>query len=107
MTTRQLPRKPRIGNAVDAARYADMRYCRNSAVPRSIPAGRILAHNHVQHTIDMPNGVNGFRCWSQRNVPPNFKRCRCGWSGLPHYRLRGETKRQDAQRDRCIAQVQP
>jgi hypothetical protein len=30
------------------------------------------------------------------------KRCECGWLGLPHYRVRGETKREDAQVDRCI-----
>ena len=34
------------------------------------------------------------RCWTwpKDKVPRNFKRCRCGWSGLPHYRVRGETK---------------
>jgi hypothetical protein len=76
-------------------------------VPRSIPAGRILAHNHVQHTVDMGYGVNGFRCWTwpKDKVPRNFKRCKCGWSGLPHYRLRGEDKRQDALGDRCNKQL--
>ena len=76
-------------------------------VPRSIPAGQVLAHNHVWHTLHMAHGVNGFRCWTwpRGKVPRNFKRCKCGWSGLPHYRLRGETKREDAQGDRCIKRV--
>jgi hypothetical protein len=76
-------------------------------IPRSIPAGRVLAHNHVQHTVDMPHSENGFRCWTwpKDKVPRNFKRCKCGWSGLPHYRLRREIMRVDAQGDRCISQA--
>jgi hypothetical protein len=31
--------------------------------------------------------VNGFRSWTDVRPPPGFKRCRCGWSGLPHYSL--------------------
>jgi hypothetical protein len=80
------------------------RYFNKPGMPRSIAAGRVLAHNHVQHTIDMGHGVNGFRCWTwpQDKVPLNFKRCKCGWSGLPHVRLRADSKRIDALRDRCI-----
>jgi hypothetical protein len=58
-------------------------------LPRSKPQrGRVLVHNHVMHTIDMSNGVNGFRCWTQKKAP-DLVQCRCGWSGLPHYRIRG------------------
>jgi hypothetical protein len=55
-------------------------------VPRKVPAGRVLAHNHIKHTTIMGHGVNGFRCWSwpKGQVPRDFKECRCGWSGLPH-----------------------
>jgi hypothetical protein len=60
-----------------------------AAVPRSIPVGKVLMHNHVRHTADMPTGVNGFRAWISDAPPKNFVRCRCGWSGLPHYRMRG------------------
>jgi hypothetical protein len=35
----------------------------------------------------------------------HFKRCKCGWSGLPHYRRREEDKRVDALHDRCITQA--
>jgi hypothetical protein len=66
----------------------DKRYFNKpGGIPRTIPAGRVLAHNHVRHTKDMGHGINGFRCWTwpQDKVPRNFKRCGCGWSGLPHY----------------------
>jgi hypothetical protein len=33
-------------------------------VPHSVAEERVLAHNHIQHTIDMPCGVNGFRSWT-------------------------------------------
>jgi hypothetical protein len=35
-----------------------MREC-GQAVPRKVPTGRVLAHNHVRHAVDMPNGYNG------------------------------------------------
>jgi hypothetical protein len=55
-------------------------------VPKSVGKGRVLMHNHVRHTIDMPCGLNGFRAWTDTKTPNReFKRCRCGWSGLPHY----------------------
>jgi len=59
-------------------------------LPRKVPVGRVLAHNHVMHTSGMGHGINGFRCWSwpKGKVPRNFGKCKCGWSGLPHYRHR-------------------
>jgi hypothetical protein len=55
-------------------------------IPRSISPGRVLMHNHVRHTIDMPSGLNGFRAWTSNAVPNDeFKPCHCGWSGLPHF----------------------
>jgi hypothetical protein len=66
------------------------RFYNRFGVPRTIPAGRVLAHNHIRHTVDTPHGLNGFRCWTwpQGEVPRNFMHCECGWSGLPHYALR-------------------
>jgi hypothetical protein len=61
------------------------RYVQGMTVPKSIARGRVLMHNHVRHTADMPCGVNGFRAWTDTEIPPRFKLCRCGWSGLPHY----------------------
>ena len=64
----------------------DRRYYNGWGIPRFVPEGRVLAHNHIMHTGKMQNGVNGFRCWTwpQDKVPSNFKPCQCGWSGLPH-----------------------
>lgn len=61
------------------------------APARSRPADPeriVTVHNHVQHTADMPNGANGFRFWTQK-MNSRLVRCKCGWSGLPHYRIRG------------------
>ena len=67
----------------------DKRRClRAFALPRSVSPGRVLVHNHVQHTVDMPNGMNGFRGWTQKGTK-GLVVCKCGWSGLPHYRVRG------------------
>src|SRR5262245_57480673 len=64
-----------------------MRYVRGGTVPRTIPPGRVLMHNHVQHTVDMSCGLNGFRCWTDDKPPRGFVRCKCGYAGLPHYRV--------------------
>jgi hypothetical protein len=61
------------------------RYVNGGTLPKSMGAGRVLMHNHVRHTFDMPCGVNGFRAWTDAKPSRGFKRCRCGWSGLPHY----------------------
>jgi len=54
-------------------------------VPKSVGPGRVLMHNHIRHSIDMPCGVNGFRAWRDTKPFPGFVKCPCGWSGLPHY----------------------
>jgi hypothetical protein len=33
----------------------------------------------------MPSGLNGFRAWTDVKPLTGFRRCNCGWSGLPHY----------------------
>lgn len=65
---------------------------RNAGIMRlpRIPEGHVLAHNHIMHTVFMPRGLNGFRWWTwpKEKKPRNFIRCKCGWSGLPHYAIR-------------------
>jgi hypothetical protein len=53
-------------------------------VPTHVRRGRFLFHNHVRHTADLPCGVNGFRAWTD-TITHGWRRCNCGWSGLPHY----------------------
>jgi hypothetical protein len=60
-----------------------------TSVPRSVPEGRVLAHNPVQASrIDQTPGDYGFRAFtfSTDGLPSDFVPCDCGWSGLPHYR---------------------
>lgn len=61
-----------------------MRYVRGLTLPRTVGRG-VLCHNHVRHTADMPCGINGFRAWREDRPPRGFKKCHCGWAGLPHY----------------------
>jgi len=61
------------------------RYVKGGTVPKSIGKGRVLLHNHMRHSLDTPCGENGFRAWTDDRPPRSFKRCECGWSGLPHY----------------------
>ena len=70
----------------------DKRYLRGFIVPKKIPVGRVLAHNHVRHEKTTPNGVSGFRAWTQLPDAEELQACDCGWSGLPHHRVhrRGE-----------------
>jgi len=65
----------------DGRQYVD-----GGKLPKSVAPGRVLAHNHVQHNKTTPCGERGFRAWTwpASRVPPNFKQCDCGWSGLPH-----------------------
>ena len=68
-----------------------MRYVRALAVNPTVPPGTVLVHNQVQHTPGTPNGLNGFRAWTQRRTR-RLIRCRCGWAPrVPaHYRVRPE-----------------
>jgi hypothetical protein len=60
-------------------------------LPRKVPEGKFIWHNHVQHSVGMSPGLNGFRCWN--GLLPidyrQFERCHCGWIDLPHYKRRG------------------
>ena len=61
--------------------------------PQKLPKGRVLVHNHFKHTVDMPDDLNGFRCWTQdMDNRGELVRCGCGWQGVEHYRrVRGPT----------------
>ncbi|SHG10243.1 hypothetical protein [Bradyrhizobium erythrophlei] len=73
---------------------ATTRYVRVFAVPKSVGPGRVLCHNHVRHTVDMPCGLNGFRAWTceAADKPSGFVKCPCGYAGLPHYAWREHVK---------------
>ncbi len=70
-----------------------MRYF--SELPARVPNnGTVIVHNAVRASWeDQTPGLNGFRAWAARSdAYPNMVSCRCGWSGLPHYRIRlGDT----------------
>jgi len=36
--------------------------------------------------VDMPDNLNGFRCWTQ-DMEGQLIRCGCGWRGVEHYRV--------------------
>jgi hypothetical protein len=63
----------------------------SGGLPRKVPKGKFIWHNHVQHCVGMGHGFNGFRCWN--GLLPidyrQFERCHCGWIDLPHYRIPG------------------
>lgn len=61
------------------------RYVEAGTVPKHAPVGRVLCHNSAPRMIDTASGTEGFRAWTEPKVPPNFVKCGCGWSGLPHY----------------------
>jgi hypothetical protein len=61
------------------------RYVKIGTVPRKIPEGTVLVHNHIRHTADTPAGTDGFRAWAQAREP-NLIPCDCGWAGLEHFR---------------------
>jgi hypothetical protein len=65
----------------------EKRYVRGFTVPKKIRAERVLVHNQATHKETTPNGVSGFRVWTQLPDTEGLTKCDCGWSGLPHYRV--------------------
>ncbi len=73
-----------------------------SGLPRrSLPEGRVVAHNRVRPHLDptcpfrdmsqMPLGWNGFRAWEDDADDEHYEPCDCGWrtDRLPvHYRVK-------------------
>ena len=58
-------------------------------IPAAIPTGYVLVHNHIPHTINTVCGEDGFRAWMQK-PSDDLELCKCGWSGLLHYRIKKE-----------------
>jgi hypothetical protein len=83
MDIREITRRPRERSIMKRSDHP--RYVKDGTVPQSIGKGRALMHNHIRHSLDMPSGENGFRAWMDDRRLLGFKRCGCGWSGLPHY----------------------
>jgi hypothetical protein len=64
---------------------------RMGQIPRKVPKGKFIWHNHVQHCVGMGHGVNGFR-YRTGLLPIDyhiFQRCHCGVIDFPHYQIRG------------------
>jgi hypothetical protein len=60
-------------------------------VPRTIPEGLIVAHNHIRPA--KPIGLNGFRAWLTE-PSDKYERCDCGWAnGLEHFRVNSGASR--------------
>ena len=58
------------------------------SMPKAVPAGRLLVHNHVQPTRRI--GSRGFRIWlALPDTPPTLQRCTCRWAPElgPHFRV--------------------
>jgi hypothetical protein len=61
-------------------------------LPKTVPPGRVLCHNHITHGLNWPSGVNGFRAWYAVKPYPGFLLCPCGWAGLRHYASKDHAK---------------
>ena len=74
----------------------DWRYIRAGGLPRTIPKGRVLVHNHVVpvgfHKW-LHHGASGFRAWTQKKEK-DLVQCHCGWTDLSNYRIRGASGRE-------------
>ena len=62
-------------------------------IPRAVPAGKIVVHNHVRPEgfPNVPVGWEGFRVWLDVPTPKDYRvtGCRCGWAPhlKKHYRV--------------------
>jgi hypothetical protein len=59
-------------------------------MPTRITKGRILVHNQAPHDKDTVSGIGGFVAWTEPEEwlkDCGYVNCRCGWAGLPHYRI--------------------
>ena len=58
-----------------------------SAVPRSVPPGKIVVHNTVRPAMRL--GMRGFRAWLAE-PSPKYEVCPCKWAPYldAHYRVK-------------------
>ena len=56
-------------------------------LPRAVPDGRILVHNHVRPTRQI--GMRGFRAWLGSPGEKRYEICPCEWAPElgEHYRV--------------------
>ena len=85
------------------------RYIPMCTLPRKVPAGRIVVHNHVRPEgfPNVPLGWCGFRAWTDAptgqiasdGTPYRVLVCRCGWAPhlREHYRVNFDGPAQEAQ----------
>jgi hypothetical protein len=55
----------------------------------TVPKGKIVVHNRVDHHVGQKSGENGFRVWFD-DLHDNYVECACGWRpdlGI-HYQVR-------------------
>jgi hypothetical protein len=70
-------------------------------LPRTIRDDVFVWHNHIMHTTHTGHGERGFR-YRYAHKPVDYRKfmhCECGWSGLPHYCIRGP-------KQKCFTQVE-
>jgi hypothetical protein len=60
-------------------------YVDDGTVPRSVPKGRVLMHNHVLPDVDTPSGTNGFLGWREPGRRPVS--CSATADGRTGYRI--------------------
>ena len=55
-------------------------------MPKAVPAGKVLVHNHVRPTLRL--GFAGFRAWLD-DPGETYEICDCGWAPKlsDHYRV--------------------
>ncbi len=57
-----------------------------NTIPKAVPAGRVLVHNHIRPTRQI--NLNGFRIWLAK-PKTDYEPCPCGWAPelAKHYRV--------------------
>jgi len=76
-----------VARILELERATGKHYLPTETLPSGVPTGYVLVHNHVRHKANTPCGLDGFRAWMQK-PSDRVEPCGCGWSGLPHYRIK-------------------
>jgi hypothetical protein len=90
---KRLARVRARGQAIAAARGMEYLIGR---LPKAVPTGRYLVHNHVRPIRVL--GMRGFRAWLQTDLKNDWgslEPCTCGWAPElgQHYRVKGIPER--------------
>jgi hypothetical protein len=75
-------------------------------LPHSVPAGKVLVHNHVSHVATTPSGERGFHGWFEQpdaSRHQELERCDCGWTGFRITALSGDSSAAATNARRLIA----